>query len=177
LSFLPASDHNAGVSAPISNDSQNSGLLFRIAQTCFLFIQRFRRGMTLGVRAMVLDGHQQVLLVRHSYVKGWHMPGGGVEVGETLEMAMAKELQEEANILIKGPTQLLGVYFHEKAAGRDHIAVYIIREFEQTTPKLADLEIRETRFFPLNELPEDTTQATRRRIAEAFNGKVVSQRW
>ena len=41
------------------------------------------RGMTLGVRAACFDDEGRVFLVRHSYVKGWHMPGGGLERGET----------------------------------------------------------------------------------------------
>jgi hypothetical protein len=33
---------------------------------------RFARGMTLGVRGVVLDGEDRVFLVKHSYVSGWH---------------------------------------------------------------------------------------------------------
>ncbi|HRE19864.1 MAG TPA: NUDIX domain-containing protein, partial [Rhabdaerophilum sp.] len=57
-----------------------------------------RRGMTLGVRAAVLDGAGRVFLVRHAYIEGWHLPGGGVERGQSARAALEAELREEANI-------------------------------------------------------------------------------
>src|ERR1700704_7126288 len=59
---------------------------------------RFARGMTLGVRAVVLDADNRVFLVEHSYVAGWHLPGGGVEVGESFRDALGRELIEEGGI-------------------------------------------------------------------------------
>src|SRR5260221_1549881 len=64
---------------------------------------RFARAMTLGVRALVIDGEGRVFLVKHSYVSGWHLPGGGVEAGETLSEALARELQEVGNIEMTAP--------------------------------------------------------------------------
>ena len=46
------------------------------------FYWRFSRAATLGARAMVIDGTGRVFLIQHSYVEGWHFPGGGVETGE-----------------------------------------------------------------------------------------------
>ena len=70
---------------------------------------RFSRPMTLGVRALVQDDDGRILLVKHTYVAGWHMPGGGVEAGETLEEALAKELREEANLVPECASKLVGL--------------------------------------------------------------------
>ena len=45
---------------------------------------RWVRPLTIGVRAAIIDADDRVFLVRHSYVAGWHLPGGAVEPGETI---------------------------------------------------------------------------------------------
>lgn len=69
---------------------------------------RLRRGMTLGVRVVVLDAENRVFLVRHGYAPGWLLPGGGVERGETIYDAMDRELVEEGGIVSGEPPALHG---------------------------------------------------------------------
>ncbi len=141
------------------------------------FYWRFARGMTLGVRGLVLDGEGRVFLIKHGYTAGWHMPGGGVEVGETFLEALGRELREEGNIEITAPPQLHGVFFHPLYSSRDHVAVYVVRGFRQTSQPVPNREIAAHGFFPLDALPPDTTVGTRARIAEVLHGRPMSQRW
>ena len=141
------------------------------------FYWRFSRGATLGARAMVIDGTGRIFLIKHSYVDGWHMPGGGVETGETLLMALARELAEEGNIQLTAPPRLHGVFFNKRISRRDHVALYIVREFRQDAPPQPNHEIIEHGFFAPDALPGDTSRATRARIAEVFGGAAVSDLW
>jgi 8-oxo-dGTP pyrophosphatase MutT (NUDIX family) len=135
------------------------------------------RAMTVGVRAAVFDTDGRVFLVRHTYVPGWHFPGGGVEVGETALDALARELTEEGNIVPQEEPQLHGFYFNAAVSRRDHIAFYIVHHFVQSGPRNADREIAETGFFNRDALPEGTSRPTRSRLQEIFGGAALSSRW
>lgn len=141
------------------------------------FYWRFSRATTLGTRAMVVDGTGRIFLVKHSYVEGWHLPGGGVETGETLLEALSRELAEEGNIRLGAAPQLFGIYFNKRISRRDHVALFIVRDFRQDGSPQPNHEIVEHGFFPLDALPEDTTRATRARVAEVFGGAAVSELW
>ncbi|WP_354193436.1 NUDIX domain-containing protein [Bosea sp. OAE506] len=138
---------------------------------------RLKRGMTLGVRAAVLNDRGEVFLVRHTYTPGWHLPGGGVEVGETMVDALVKELREEACISLTGPAALFGLYFNRRISGRDHVALYVVRNFAVDGDKRPDMEIAEAGWFALAALPQGLTPATRRRLDEIAGGRVVAAEW
>jgi 8-oxo-dGTP pyrophosphatase MutT (NUDIX family) len=138
---------------------------------------RFARGMTLGVRAVVLDHDNRVFLIKHSYVTGWHLPGGGVEVGETFRDALQRELAEEAGIELSGEPALHGLFFNSHVSRRDHVAVYLIRHFRQDRPPAPNREIVACGFFDVAALPADTTEGTRLRISEVLEGRVPTATW
>ncbi|MDO1585337.1 NUDIX domain-containing protein [Rhizobium oryzicola] len=134
------------------------------------------RGMTLGVRAACFDEAGRIFLVRHTYLPGWYMPGGGVEHGETVSDALAKELREEGNLEILGPPQLFHVYLNRRASRRDHVVLFRVT-VRQTAPRLPDREIAECGFFALKALPEDVTTATLRRLRELSGEAVKTDTW
>lgn len=131
---------------------------------------RLTRGMTLGVRGCVIDAQERVFLVRHGYTPGWHFPGGGVEVGQTLPGALAQELQEEGNIALDAEPILFGMYHNARTARRDHVALYVVRHWRQPAPPVPNAEIVQHGFFARDALPEGTTRGTRERLAEIFDG-------
>jgi ADP-ribose pyrophosphatase YjhB (NUDIX family) len=138
---------------------------------------RVSRGLTLGVRGAVIDEAGRILLVKHSYVSGWHLPGGGVEAGETTLEALTRELAEEGNITVTGAPVLHGLFFNDRVSRRDHVAVFVVRAFRQDARPAPNREIIACDFFALDSLPAETTPGTRRRIAEVFEGAVPSERW
>lgn len=138
---------------------------------------RFARGMTLGVRAVVLDADNRVFLVKHSYVSGWHLPGGGVEVGETFHDALRRELAEEGRIEFVGEPALHGIFLNRHVSRRDHVAVYLIRHFRQDRPPEPNREIVACGFFEAGALPAETTNGTRLRISEVLEGRLPIATW
>ncbi|RZN09772.1 NUDIX hydrolase [Bradyrhizobium genosp. SA-3] len=148
-------------------------LLRRIFHVYFLLV----RGMTLGVRAVVLDAENRVFLVRHSYVSGWYLPGGGVDFGETMAHALRRELKEEGDIDLIGDAVLHGIFLNSHVSRRDHVAVYVVRQFSQDRLPAPNHEIVECGFFATTALPEGTTPGTRLRIAEVLGGKPLIATW
>ena len=131
---------------------------------CFFF-----RPLTLGVRVMMIQ-NDQVLLVRHTYMEGWFMPGGGVKRGETLDHAARREAHEETGAALNN-LSLVGAYTNFKEWRSDHNILFLSTDF--TISGEHDLEIAEIRFFPLDQLPDDLRSGHRQRLEEYRDGKSV----
>jgi len=137
---------------------------------------RLSRGLTLGARAIVAQG-DEILLVRHSYVPGWHLPGGGVERGETAEQALTRELLEEGNIVLESAPRLYGIYSNHERFRGDHVLLYIADAWHRNGRHKPGLEIEAAEFFSRHDLPSGTTPGTRRRLAEVYEGLPREAHW
>lgn len=151
------------------------GLLFPVPKSVlrlYVSVKGLMQGATIGVRAVILDDQDRVFLVRHSYVNGWFLPGGGVDKGEAPLDAIYREVAEETGLEISSPPSLLGFYLNDRQSQRDHVALYLVRDWADPNDRLtgggasADGEIAESGFFALDALPSDTSSATRARLAE-----------
>lgn len=133
--------------------------------------------MTLGVRGLLVSSDEKVLLVRHSYHPGWHLPGGGVERGETLASALKREVLQEVGCKIIGEPGLHGVFFNRAVSKKDHVAVFVCRSFEDVQNTKTSWEIAESAFFSIKALPPDTDPGTKSRIAEVLRKQGISEDW
>jgi 8-oxo-dGTP pyrophosphatase MutT (NUDIX family) len=142
-----------------------------------LFLVGVRKRLTVGVRAVLLD-QDRVLLIKHTYLPGWQFPGGGVEPGETAEAAAARETMEETGYEISGRPDLYGLYLNRIAGvGRDHVAVFVWRDFHEARQFEPNVEIAESRWFPLSGLPDDVEPGTARRLREISSGLPPDAEW
>ncbi len=151
----------------------------------FYFLHRCRvaswwvtRPLSLGVKALVVDDQDRVLLVRHTYQPGWHIPGGKVEKRETLPVAAARELKEEVGVDVPPQSgQLFSIYANFGEYKSDHITMYVfkVNGNEKLSPRR--FEIADCGFFSRNSLPNEVTSATKRRLAEYFGEKPASIEW
>lgn len=138
---------------------------------------RVQRGLTIGVRAVVQSEDGKFLLVRHTYISGWHFPGGGVEPDETAEEALARELEQETGLKVVGVSKLHGIFFNRSVGKHDHVLVYLCDTRADAPLRSTSLEIAEAGYFNLEQLPKNIDQGTRRRLEEITTKAKVSREW
>ena len=131
--------------------------------------------MTLGVRGVVVNAAGEVLLVEHTYVRGWHLPGGGVERGETSEQSMVRELEEEAGVIVTGPLVLVGIHDNFTSFRGDHVLCYRIDHWTQGRATSRG-EILAVRWASPALLPADVGPLTRRMISLAMGSLTAGSR-
>ena len=71
------------------------------------------------------DRHK-VLLVKHTYISGWHLPGGGLGAGESAEACIAREIQEETGLELGNSAELIGVSQPKCNQARSRCVIYCL---------------------------------------------------
>lgn len=132
--------------------------------------------MTLGVRVVARDAEGRVLLVRHTYLAGWWLPGGGVDRGETAAQAAVRELREETGLIARAEPRLISVHSNERFFRGDHVLVFQIGAWDQGQ-RTSHGEIAEVAWFHADRLPDDVNRGTRARLSEILDGAPVGPNW
>ncbi len=148
---------------------------YKTVTRCLRYLQWLLGASTVGVRILVVDQNQQILLVRHTYMEKWHFPGGGVLSGEPARLAAIRELREESAI-IAFEMVLFGVYFHKVRRVNDYVILYTVQDFQITDEPIC-AEIAEAKWFSLQNLPEDLGDHTGVRIQEYFANLPKTDQW
>lgn len=144
----------------------------------FFAWSRLTRGKTLGVRAVAVavDAEGRVLMVRHTYLAGWWLPGGGVDRGETTQAAVVRELHEEAGLIARAAPRLVSIHSNDRFFPGDHVVVFRLDDFDRGE-RTSHGEIAEVGWFSPSDLPADTNRGCRARLAEIFDGAPVDPDW
>jgi ADP-ribose pyrophosphatase YjhB (NUDIX family) len=127
-----------------------------------------------GALALVEQGGK-VVLVRHSYAAGWHLPGGGVKRGEAPEKAVLRELKEELGLTWSSEPEFVGIFTRKVWLATNVIALYRVREARFDFKP--NLEIREVVLAEPESPPPGTARGVRRRLAELTGQTPRSPYW
>jgi 8-oxo-dGTP pyrophosphatase MutT (NUDIX family) len=114
------------------------------------------RPNTIGVRCLITSGNN-ILLIQHSYGSSrWSVPGGGIKSSESLADAAKREVFEEVGIRISA-VKNIGEVFYDAEYKKDPIWIFHT-EVMSDDFKIDGLEIMNAQWFPMDDLPENSSQ-------------------
>jgi 8-oxo-dGTP diphosphatase len=104
----------------------------------------------------------------------WALPGGTLEWGETLELGIRRELEEEAGVETLSVDRLVGVYSDPASDSRFHAVTVVVRASVSlpTKPPKNPVEIRAVRLFGDTELPNPLAYGMTDMLADARTGRL-----
>ena len=135
-------------------------------------------GLRVSVNAYIVQ-NDRILLQRRSDNGNWNLPGGGVEIGETLEVALHREVLEETGLTVS-ITRYIGVYSDPLETtlvypdGRRLHYIAHVLECRVTGGSLRmNHESLELAWFDPHALPEPFSPQHRGRVADALEGRAT----
>jgi ADP-ribose pyrophosphatase YjhB (NUDIX family) len=116
-----------------------------------------------SVAGIVVDDEGQVLVIRRRDNNRWEPPGGVLELDETFEAGVRREVWEETGLTVR-VDRLTGVY---KNLSRGIVAL-VFRCTPESGSATATDEAREVRWMPVDEVRDTMTPAYAVRVTDAF---------
>jgi ADP-ribose pyrophosphatase YjhB (NUDIX family) len=120
--------------------------------------------------AIMQDG--KILLVRHSQLKKWQIPGGVHEPGESIQDTVQREITEELGLTLRA-RDLVAIYSGPKwmieYPDGNHIQqllFFFLMEGRVDQIRLQETEVTAYRFFQLDEIPDDTMECCKQKAAD-----------
>lgn len=110
----------------------------------------------------------QILLIQRRDVPVWVLPGGGIDLGETPEEAIIREMKEETGYIVT-KTRLVGDYSPINRLARQTQVFECVAETQETLTY--NPECKQVRFFPLDGLPHAIPPPYPEWIADALEQK------
>ena len=133
-----------------------------------------------GVAGAIIQAGK-ILLVRHNRLKQWQIPGGLQEIGESVQQTVEREIKEELGLeLIAGP--LISIYSHPKwtiefsdKSKVQQLIFFFAMEGEISSIRLQTSEISDYHFFAPDEIPDETFDCCKQKVADwrNFQGQVI----
>lgn len=128
-----------------------------------------------SVTAAIFDDARRLLLMRRADNGFWGLPGGNIEIGESVTAATAREVREETGLIVR-VGRLIGVYSdplnHMIASYPNGALVHYVGLCFECTPVggvlQGSVEGMEVAYFAPDALPGDVLLPHRLRIADAL---------
>ena len=139
-------------------------------------VLRVLRLRTCGVKVMLFNEANQLLLIRNAYgdSRQFLLPGGGVSRRESPAAAAIREIREELGLQLDSVEP---VWSYESNAEGKRDTIHLFRANISDRPTADGREVIEARFFALGALPSQVSPATLRRIAEVSGERPIDGRW
>ena len=138
---------------------------------------RFARGMTLGVRGIVVDGDDRCFSSSTAMSRAGICPAAVSNPVRACSTRCGGSWRRRDASRCWANRSWSAMFFNSHVSRRDHVAVYLIRNFRQNRSPEPNREIVACGFFEAGALPAETTAGTRLRISEALQGKRQIGTW
>lgn len=121
---------------------------------------------------LVRDPDDRVLLCQLTYKKDWDLPGGVVEVGESPQLAVSREVEEELGLVIPAGSLLLTDWLPPWSGWDDALCLVFDGGVQDASVVDAivrqEREIKDAAFWTLDEIAERASEITAHRVASAL---------